>query len=80
MFEPRNLFPPLKKRIWRSCGLKMVDAATRKLISDLGHDLDLDGAKPGRFAKRGLRNETRTFLGQRYIPLEIRGKEVPGML
>ena len=76
VFEQRNLFPPLKKRIWSSCGRKMVDAATRRLISDLGHDLDLDGAKPGRFAKRGLRNETRTFLGQRYIPLEIRGKEV----
>ena len=42
-FEQRNLFPPLKKRMWSSCGLKMVDAATRRLISDLGHDLDLDG-------------------------------------
>ena len=35
VFEQRNIFSPLKKRIWSSCGLKMVDAATRRLISDL---------------------------------------------
>jgi hypothetical protein len=31
-FEQRNLFPPLKKRRWSSCGLKVVYEATRKLI------------------------------------------------
>ena len=31
-FEQRNLFPPLKKRMWSSGGLKVVYEATRKLI------------------------------------------------